>query len=223
MVDRMDQGIGRVLETLKRTGADENTLVFFLADNGGCHENLAGRKEQNLPGSMPGERDSYVAYDRHWANASNTPFRMFKHWIHEGGISTPLIARWPGRIAPGAMTHEPGIIMDLMATCCDVSGTTYPDSFENRTVRPLVGKSLSPILSGGTREPHERLYWEHFGNKGIRHGDHKLVATKTGDWELYDIKADRTELHDLSESQPGIALELDSAWNAWAQANGVTT
>jgi len=221
MIDRMDQGIGRVLETLKRTGADENTLVLFLADNGGCHENVEGRK-LDRPGDEPGERGSFVAYQRPWANASNTPFRMFKHWIHEGGISTPLIARWPGKIAPGGMTHEPGIIMDLMATCCDVSGSAYPTSFENRTVRPLVGKSLSPILRGGTRNPHEWLFWEHFGNKGVRHGDRKLVAAKTGEWELYDMKTDRTELHDLSESEPDTAESLDSAWNAWAKENGVT-
>jgi arylsulfatase len=223
MVDRMDQGIGRVLDALERTGADENTLVFFLADNGGCHENLAGRQEQNLPGSMPGEPGSYVAYDRPWANASNTPFRMFKHWIHEGGISTPLIARWPGQISAGGMTHEPGIIMDLMATCCDVTQTSYPEAFESRAVRPLVGKSLSPILRGGTREPHEWLYWEHFGNKGVRHGDRKLVALKSGEWELYDMKADRTELHDLSKTESDSAQTLDNAWNAWATENGVTT
>ncbi len=222
MVDRMDQGIGRVLETLQRTGADENTLVFFLSDNGGCHENVE-KRQLDMPGKEPGERGSFVSYQRPWANASNTPFRKFKHWIHEGGISTPLIARWPGQIKPGGMTTQPGIIMDLMATCCDVSGTAYPSTFANRAVRPLIGESLSPILRGGTREPHEWLYWEHFGNKGVRHGDRKLVATDQGEWELYDMKADRTELHDLSETEKDTAHAMDAAWNAWAKENGVTT
>ncbi len=222
MVDRMDQGIGRVLEALKRTGLEGNTLVLFLSDNGGCHESVEGRK-LNLPGKEPGERGSFVAYKRPWANASNTPFRMFKHWIHEGGISTPLIARWPGQVTPGSMTGQPGIITDLMATCCDVAGSAYPETFDNRPVGPLTGKSLSPILRGGSREPHEWLFWEHFGNKGVRHGDMKLVSKDKGAWELYDMKADRTELHDLSGSMPKQAHELTIAWNRWAAGHGVRT
>lgn len=222
MVDRMDQGIGRVLDALRRSGADENTLVFFLSDNGGCHESVEAR-DLNTPGTKPGERGSFVAYKRPWANASNTPFRMFKHWIHEGGISTPCIARWPGTIQGGQISHEPGIIMDLMATACEETGTTYPETYEGRSIRPLVGKSLSPILRGGTRDPHDRLFWEHFGNKGARHGKWKLVAAKDGAWGLYDMEEDRTELHDLSSSSPETAKELLAAWEQWATQTGVTT
>lgn len=222
MVDRMDQGIGRVLDTLEKIGAEENTLVLFLSDNGGCHENVEGRK-LNKPGTLPGERGSFVAYQRPWANASNTPFRLFKHWIHEGGIATPLIARWPGVIRNhGGLTHQVGHIIDLMATCIDVAGAEYPTTFNGNPIAPLEGKSLVPIFEGKTREPHDALYWEHFKNRGIRQGKWKLVATKTGDWELYDLEADRTELNDLGAKHPDKAKELNRLFDAWANRVGVS-
>jgi arylsulfatase A-like enzyme len=221
MVDRMDQGIGRVFEALKKKGAEENTLVLFLSDNGGCHENIEGRK-LNQPGKEPGERGSYVAYRRPWANASNTPFRLFKHWIHEGGIATPLIARWPKGIAKhGTITQQVGHITDIMATCVDLSEADYPSTYKGKPITSLEGKSLGPIFQGEMREPHDTLCWEHFKNRGIRQGNWKLVAAKQGDWELYDLAADRTELHDLSERHPGKAKELFEDWDVWAQRCGV--
>jgi len=215
MIDRMDQGIGRVLETLKKIGAEENTLVLFLSDNGGCHEDIAGRK-LNKPGTKPGERGSFVAYKRPWANASNTPFRLFKHWVHEGGIATPLIVRWPAEIKKGGMTNQLAHITDIMPTCLDVAGAEYPKKFNGKDITPVVGKSLLPVVDGKEREPHEILYWEHFGNRAVRQGKWKLVATADGDWELYDIEADRTELHSLIEQFPDKAKELNNAWDAWA-------
>ena len=121
------------------------------------------------------------------------------------------------------MSHEPGIIMDLMATACEEAGTAYPETFGGRAIRPITGKSLSPILRGGARAPHEWLFWEHFGNKGVRHGTWKLVATKDGAWGLYDMEEDRTELRDLSASTPETAKELLTAWEQWATQTGVTT
>ena len=221
MIDRMDQGIGRVLDTVKQMGAEDNTLVLFLSDNGGCHESVAGRK-LDQPGTQPGERGSFVAYERPWANASNTPFRLFKHWIHEGGISTPLIARWPAVIKQrGELTHQVGHIIDIMATCIDVAGTTYPETFDGKPITPLEGKSLLPVFENRTREPHEALFWEHFKNRGVRQGKWKLVATKAGDWELYDLDADRTELHSLLETHPEKAKELNALYDAWAARVGV--
>jgi arylsulfatase A-like enzyme len=221
MVDRMDQGIGRVLDRVKAMGEEENTLVLFLSDNGGCHESIEGRK-LNQAGTKPGERGSYVAYERPWANASNTPFRLFKHWIHEGGISTPLIARWPAVVKQhGELTHQVGHIIDIMATCIDVAGTAYPETFNGKPITPLEGKSLLPILEGREREPHEALFWEHFRNRGIRQGKWKLVATKAGDWELYDLEADRTELNSLVDKHPEKARELDALYEAWAERVGV--
>ncbi|MBN2310699.1 MAG: arylsulfatase [Candidatus Hydrogenedentes bacterium] len=222
MIDRMDQGVGRVMQALRATGEEENTLVLFLSDNGACHENIEGRK-LNQPGALPGDRRSYVAYRRPWANASNTPFRLFKHWIHEGGIATPLIARWPAVIPePGALTPEVGHIIDIMATCTDVAGVPYPERRNGQRLVPLEGKTLRPVLEGRSRPGHDALYWEHFRNRGIRQGDWKLVATKTGDWELYDLAADRTELTDLSGRYPEKAKELNAAYDAWAARCGVS-
>jgi len=221
MVDRMDQNVGRVLDALRTKGLEDDTLVIFMSDNGGCHENVAGRK-LNQPGKRAGERGSYVAYCRPWANASNTPFRMFKHWIHEGGIASPLIARWPSRMGNGGrLTHQVAHITDIMATCLDVAGAEYPNRYNGHEITPLVGKSLVPVLEGKTRRGHERLCWEHMGNRGIREGKWKLVAKKRNDWELYDIEADRTELNNLVEKNREKAVRLFDAWEKWAAECGV--
>ena len=221
MIDRMDRGIGRVLAKLREIGAEENTLVVFLSDNGGCHESVEKRK-LNKPGAKPGERGSFVAYKRPWANASNTPFRLFKQYIHEGGIATPFIARWPAVIKQrGALTQQVGHIIDIMATCLDVAGAQYPTTYDGHPITPLEGKSLLPILEGGERERHDVLYWEHFRNRGVLQGQWKLVATKNGEWELYDMEADRTELNDLSEKYPEKVRELLSLYDHWADRCGV--
>jgi arylsulfatase A-like enzyme len=220
MISRMDYGIGRVLETLRKIGAEDDALVLFLSDNGGCHERI--HSKLNKPGSLPGERESYVAYERNWANASNTPFRLFKHWCHEGGISTPLIARWPERILEkGALTHQVAHITDIMPTCLELAGAKYPESFEGHAITPAPGKSLVPIFEGRTREPHARLYWEHERNRAVREGQWKLVATDQGEWELYDLEADRTELNNLAGAQRERAAALDRAWEQWAESCGV--
>ena len=216
MIDRMDQGIGRVLDALKRIGADDNTLVVFLSDNGGCHEGVEKRK-LNQPWTKPGERGSFVAYRRPWANASNTPFRLFKHWVHEGGAATPFIARWPAVIKErGGLTHQVGHINDIMATCLEVAGADYPGP----PITPLEGKSLVPIFKGQTRQPHDVLYWEHMGNRAVRQGKWKLVATKKGEWELYDMEGDRTELNDLAGKLPEKTRELYDLYDAWAARTG---
>jgi len=221
MIDRMDQGIGRVLASLEKMGVAENTLVLFLSDNGGCHEGVAKRR-LNRPGTRPGERGSFVAYQRPWANASNTPFRLFKHWIHEGGIATPCVVRWPARLqARGKLTHQVAHVTDIMATCIDAAGAAYPETYQGHAITPLVGKSLCPIFEGQTRTPHEALYWEHQGNRGVRQANLKLVATRQGDWELYDLEADRTELHNLAAQQSEKAKELLGLYDAWADRTGV--
>jgi arylsulfatase len=223
MIDRLDQGVGRVLDTLRRIGAEDNTLVLFLADNGGCHESVESRK-LNKPGTLPGERGSFAAYQRPWANASNTPFRWFKHWVHEGGISTPLIARWPGRIQQrGVLTNQVAHVTDIMATCVDMAQAEYPETFEGHPITPLAGKSLLPVFDGKTWEPHARLFWEHEGNRAVREGRWKLVAARQNEWELYDLEADRTELHNLAKEQPDRAAALLKTWEDWAAGCGVKT
>ena len=220
MIDRMDQGIGRVLESLRKTGADKNTLVLFLSDNGGCHE-MVKNSPLHTPGTRPGERGSFLAYQRPWANASNTPFRMFKHWTHEGGISTPLIAHWPGVIQQqGELTKQVAHITDLMPTCLDLAAAKYPESFGGSAIPPLPGSSIAPILRGKKRKQRAQLLWEHEGSKAIREGKWKLVSAVNGPWELYDLEADRTELHNRIADEPRRAESMQSNWNQWADAIG---
>ncbi len=223
-IDRMDQGIGRLMDALRRKRADDNTLVLFLSDNGACHESgaLGQNFRQDLTGEM-GSVDSYHSYGLSWSNASNTPFRKHKSWVHEGGIATPFIVHCPARVAhPGAVTHQAGHVIDIMATCCDVAGVEYPGQFQGRTIQPLEGLSLMPILQGKPRQPHALLFWEHFGNRAVRCGHWKLVEdARAGRWELYDMEKDRTELQDLSEEQPDRVEALKAEYTAWAQRIGV--
>ncbi len=221
-IDRMDQGIGKILNKLKELGKDENTLVMFLSDNGACHEGGPWGFDNRKNGLPPGGVDSYMSYGRSWANASNTPFKLFKHWVHEGGISTPLIVRWPKVIKEGGkITHQVGHIVDIMATCCEVAGTEYPRIYKGRQITPLVGKSLLPIFQGKTREGHEVLYWEHMKNKAIRKGKWKLVSTSNGQWELYNVEIDRTETNNLAEQYPEVVDELKALFQDWAEKIGV--
>ncbi|MCC6366996.1 MAG: arylsulfatase [Bryobacterales bacterium] len=234
-VDRMDQNIGRILAKVKEAGIEEDTLILFLADNGGCAEELHrngktwpyhapvktrdGRAVRygNDPGVAPGPADTYESYGKGWANASNTPFRLYKHWVHEGGISTPLIARWPGVIEKkGTLTHQPGHLIDLMATCVDVAGATYPRTYQGNRITPLEGKSLRPVLEGRQREGHSEIFWEHEGNRAVRQGNWKLVSRFPGRWELYDLATDRTEMLDRIADHPAKAEELKQKWEAWA-------
>ncbi|MBM3335024.1 arylsulfatase [Candidatus Sumerlaeota bacterium] len=216
-IDRMDQGIARIVAKLKEVGADENTLVMFLADNGACAEHLAG----NDPKIMPGPKETFQSYGLPWANASNTPFRRYKHWVHEGGISSPFIAHWPAVIKPGAITTQVGHLIDVMATCADVAGAEYPKTFNGREITPLEGKSLLPILRGGTRSGHDALFWEHEGNKAVRQGKWKLVSKFPEGWELYDMEADRTEMNNLAEKMPDKVKEMASLYNQWAKRSNV--
>ncbi|MCB9766840.1 MAG: arylsulfatase [Candidatus Omnitrophica bacterium] len=221
----MDAGIGRVIEKIRGMGRLDNTLLLFLADNGGCHEGgpLGRNFREDLTGPI-GSANSFHSYGRSWANVSNTPFRMYKHWVHEGGISSPLIAHWPSVIQEGGkLTGEVGHLIDLMATCVDIAGATYPETYNGSAIEPLEGKSLAPVFRGEGREGHEALFWEHSGNRAVRKGDWKLVSKDSGKWELYDLKSDRTELHDLSEEHPDTVKELDGLYQGWAKKVGALT
>jgi arylsulfatase A-like enzyme len=221
-IDRMDQGIGRILDTLRDIGKEENTIVLFLSDNGGCHEGDALGFDYRNNGLRPGGEDSYMSYGRSWANASNTPFRMFKHWVHEGGIATPLVARWPEGIrGHGGLTDDVGHIVDVMATCCDLAGAEYPTEFGGHGIIPLEGKSLVPVLEGGDRTGHDALFWEHDHNKAVRNGKWKLVSKENETWELYDLEADRSELNDVSGAYPSVAADMKELYRAWAEKCGV--
>lgn len=240
VIDRMDQGIGQILSTLKEKGNFENSLIFFLSDNGGTAEELrAGWQGQRLwlPGTtrngrpvrfgndpevLPGPETSFQSYGRPWANLSNTPFRLYKKWVHEGGISTPLIVHWTRglKVSPGALTHEPGHVVYIMATCIDVTGSEYPTHHNGRRIHPLEGESLLPTLRSKTRS-HGPIFWEHEGNRALREGKWKLVSRFPDRWELYDIENDRTEMHDLATAHPERVKKMKAIYAEWAQRSRV--
>ncbi len=252
MVDRMDRGIGRLIDALKETGQYENTLVLFFQDNGGCAENYGRSGVGPMRASAPtldplpddylqpdmrpkqtrdgypvrsgkgveaGPADTFVAYGRGWATVSNTPFREYKHWVHEGGISTPLIAHWPAGIPRrGELEDTPTHLVDLMATAVDLAQADYPAEFhDGQPIQPMEGISLRPLFVGG-RIVRDALYWEHEGNRAVRMGDWKLVAKgKQGAWELYDISRDRSEQHDLASRHPDVVDRMSRMWQQWAE------
>jgi len=167
---------------------------------------------------MPGPPDTFIAYGKAWANVSNTPFREYKHWVHEGGIATPLIAHWPhGLRSRGGLCHEPSHLIDIMATCVDIAGARYPEVRNGRKVHALEGRSLRPLFTGGRIE-REGLFWEHEGNRALRVGQWKLVAKgPRGKWELYDMESDRTELNDLAGREPERVAAMAENWAEWAR------
>ncbi|WP_100612795.1 arylsulfatase [Confluentibacter lentus] len=261
MVDCMDQGIGRVMNILDKKGIKDNTLVFFLQDNGGCAEEWGfsndikpyykdvefdriipmgkdefqtrmepkytrdGRPVLKGKGLKPGGEDTYLGYGKAWANASNTPFRMYKKWVHEGGISTPLIVHWPAGIkAKNEFREQPGHLIDIMATCIDVAGATYPQTFNNNKVIPFEGQSLTPVFENKDLQ-NRAIFWEHEGNKAVRLGKYKLVSIYKKDseynWELYDLESDRSETINLIGGMPFKAKEMETLWKDWAKKVGV--
>jgi arylsulfatase len=249
-VDSMDQGIGRILDTIEGEGELDNTLILFLSDNGACAEEIfetfypydrpagEGRakpltcrthtrdgrvmKHGNDPSVMPGDETTFQSYGVGWANLSNAPFREYKHFVHEGGIATPLIVHWPDGISEqGTLRHQTGQLMDIMATVVDVSGVDWPAEREGLPILANDGKSLKDTFTTDSvdRPP---LAWEHEGNCAYREGKWKLVKRwDREEWELYDMESDRTELHDLSCEFPQLHEELMEKYQAWADRVGV--
>jgi arylsulfatase len=227
------QDNGGCAETNGRTGAfqarGEKPSLPPLAPDIAQYGNAPKQTRDGWPvrdgyGVLPGPADTFVAYGRGWANVSNTPFREYKHWLHEGGISTPFIAHWPAGIPVarrGALDHQPSHLIDLMATCVDLAGAAYPAEFNGQAIHQLEGISLRPVLAGATLARTQPLFWEHEGNRAVRSGQWKLVSKHPGDWELYDISTDRTEQHDLAPAQPGRVQTLAAQWSAWARRVGV--
>jgi arylsulfatase len=225
MIDRMDQGIGRVLDALRAARLLDDTLILFLSDNGASAEALdtwPNPARGHKPGAVTGTRDSHRCLEVGWANAANTPFREHKMWVHEGGISTPLIAHWPAGIAArGKLTSAVGHIVDILPTLIELAGVKYPARLGRRDLVPLEGKSLVPILQGKAPQGERTLFWEHEGNRAIRDGKWKLVAEYRGKWELYDLESDRTECSNLAGKQPQRVQALAAKWQAWAKKVGV--
>jgi arylsulfatase A-like enzyme len=243
-VDRMDQGIGRILDALEETGQMEDTLIIFMSDNGACAEDIpegvtvdelvnnlmiakshtrSGEPVQfgNNPALMPGPENTYQSYGTAWANLSNTPFRLYKHWIHEGGISTPLVMHWPKGIKEkGGIRHTPGYLPDIMATILDITATGYPQNYQGNPIAPLEGSSLRPAFDadGIDRPP---MFWEHEGNAAVRIGKWKLVKRYPDPWELYDMEQDRTETVNLAAQHPKMVASMSAQYDVWAARCGV--
>ena len=240
MIDRMDQGIGRILDKVREMGAEENTLVMFLSDNGGCAEFLAEDTQRpepsqyaspnpdgtpikmgNIVGQRPGPGDTFMSYDLPWANASNSPFRLFKRWTHEGGISTPFIVNWPERIKEPGIVHEPTHISDIAATCIEAAGAQYPTELNGNAITPIEGVSFLDAINTGAWKRNLPIYWEHEGSRAVRIDNWKLVAEIGGEWELYDMDEDRTELSNLVEANAPKADEMIALYDVWAERCGV--
>ena len=220
-IDNIDQNVGKLVTYLKKSGQLDNTLIFFLSDNGACQEGgILGRGDEAMVRNPPLETVDGVRQGLAWANASNTPFRLFKHFVHEGGACTPLIAHWPKGIPVkrnGSLARQHAYLPDFMATRIELSGAVYPD-----TLPKLVGKSLMPALKSPRKPVHtEALYWEHEGNAALRLGDYKLVREYEKPWELYDLSNDRTELINLAASKQQQTSALIRQWESWAKDTGV--
>jgi len=256
MIDVMDQGIGRIITALEQKGELENTVIFYMQDNGGCAEPQGSDKptfpltaEQKIlrpvpydaifPGKRPeyardgryvrsgkgvmaGDADTWVAYGEEWANVSNTPYRLYKQWVHEGGIASPLIIQWPSGISSkGALSKQLSHLIDIMPTCLDIAGVPYPENYNSNPITPVEGISLVPVLKNRTIK-REFMFWEHSANRAIRMGDWKLVAKVINQkkfipadenaWELYDLKNDPSETKNLAIKYPVKVQEMADRW-----------
>jgi arylsulfatase len=227
MVDSMDQGIGRVMKALERGGISDNTCVMFLSDNGGCashsgyYDAEIRKAHEDYNKELPGSVDTYDYVAQGWGWAQNAPFRRFKVWTHEGGISTPMIVRWPNVIQAGTLSHQVGHVVDVMPTLLDISGASYPEERNKVAVLPTDGISLLPVFEGKHRAGHNALCWYLYGNRAVRQGKWKLVwGSNVKKWELFNMELDRTETNDLASQYPQRVKQMEADWLQWAKRTG---
>lgn len=256
MIDKMDQGIGKIITTLENKGILDNTVIFYMHDNGGCAEPLdsdqpelamTAEQQQLHPfakdsifvgkkpiytrdgefirsgmGVMAGPANTWVTYGIEWANVSNTPFKMYKHWTHEGGIASPLVVYWPKGIKQkGVIRNQDAHLIDIMATCVDIAGITYPTTYNGQAIQPMEGKSLVGAINN---KPIQRafIFWEHEGNRALKSGIWKIVSKTEKNkvftekdqnaWELYNLELDPSETKDLANTYPTKVQALAFIW-----------
>lgn len=241
MVDHMDQAMGRIIAALKRTGQFENTLIIYAHDNGACPEHLSGNgwntannilakakqegqivavgDQYNVPMGGP---LTYGSVGHNWAHAQNTPMRRYKSNVHNGGACTPAIMHWPSglKTKPGSITAERGHVVDLMATCLELAGTTYPEKFADKTLEPHESKSLVPVLTGGSTDRNHAYLFNHSGTHAVIRGDYKIVREGKRPWALYNLAKNRTETINLAKKLPQVVEDLSEIWEArWGEKN----
>lgn len=240
-IDKLDQNVGKIVSALRAAGAMDDTMIFFMSDNGGNFEEMSriaqGQPRPafmpvktkdglevipgNDPSILPGSATTYASYGIPWGNASNTPFRLYKHYAHEGGIATPFIVHWPSGLKNKGITHAIGHEIDVMPTCLEAAGVKYPVTSKEGTPPPsLEGTSLMPVFEG-KQLADRSLFWEHEGNHAVREGKWKLVSRFPDAWELYDMEHDRTERFDLASAQPERVRKMAADYGAWAKRAGV--
>ena len=236
MVEQMDRGIGQIVDAVAARGELDDTVVMFLSDNGACAEEIAlgealgggvasvtragdAVRFGNDPSILPGPEDTYSSVGIEWATYSNTPFRLFKSFVHEGGIATPLIVSWPGHV-DADIVREPGHVIDIMPTLLELAGAEYPEVFNGNEIQPLEGRSLLPLFAGESR-PDPVYVWEHEGNRALRDGNYKLVSSFGNGWELFDLSVDRLEANDLAAQLPDKVAELRARYEAEAVRIGI--
>jgi len=217
MVHRMDVEIGRVVAQLEAMKALDNTLVLFVSDNGASAEQII-RGDKHDPSAPPGSAPTFLCLGPGWSSAANTPFRLHKSWVHEGGVSTPLIVHWPAGIkAAGALRHTPGHLVDLVPTVLELTGGKPLETQDGKPAPPFAGRSLVPAFAADASVPRDFIYFEHIGNQAIRMGDWKLVSRAKTPWELYDLRTDRCEMDDLAAREPDRVAELSARWKKLAE------
>jgi arylsulfatase len=222
MISRVDRSIGTLVDRLKQSGEFDNTIILLMNDNGGTAE--SGPDGRLKGEGLPGSAQSVVWTGMNWATLQNTPFQYFKHHTQEGGIATPLIVHWPRGIDPnvrGTLVREPGHLIDVMPTLVDISGATYPKTFNGHEILPMQGRSMAPAFRGQSLTRDKPIFWEHEGNRAVRDGKWKLVARFEKPWQLFDMAADRTEMHDLAAHQPDRVRTMARQWDAWAASSDV--
>lgn len=239
MIDRMDQGLGRVIKALEETGEMENTVFVFLSDNGASAElsdkygpgfdrpgqtrdgkNISYATDKTV---MPGPETTFFSIGPAWANVANTPFRLWKSQSLEGGIHTPMLVSWPAGIKnKGSKTAHVGHVMDFMATFIEMAGAQYPKEFKGNQITPLEGKSFTSVLAGKNTVSHQALFNEHEGSKYVRMADWKLVvAGPNKKWQLYNLANDKSELNDLAAEYPDKVKTMSALWDEWATKHHV--